>query len=740
MKMIRMKIFLLLSFCVLALSACHENVVDEISKQGNKATIYLATKGMTGDAGNQSEVLIDNVFAFRFLDGLLVQKFEHIKLGSNASFDLHFTERRGTLVLWANATEFLTDSTFREQITTEEEFLAYTATAEQMSKSGLTMTASVDLDAANVEIHVQMKRSLARVDLKSEFEGVKVRKVTLHGISDMGFVNDVPAIVSPETSTSWVKEFEDEIGAENVQTLFYPCEQPKAAYNVEVDVLVEGAWRKLTTKLNAINRNTIYTIKVYGNGSTIGVAVLEDDWQNGNGVTSGQFIKGLIDMETSVLSEDVRVSETGDTLFLPYIGAHVQLALKANLGAEVIMRGNINGVEIQRKDTRSLVPVAEFDVRSSHRFPGKAAEYLYLDIMEGATRMGRVVVVAEANPIELAGLIKLDENGVCNFNRYVDGELGVIALPEGKTLSLRFPEGEKEWVRLVPIETRNNAFRIEGGWKPNDPEADGRLQQVELVIDDVARTNSEIYTLIRKNWGLPVVNINGTWWCRYNLRGNVKNFEDQITLGTNPVGEEGIAEYLKNCTDEEFIAIAGDQYQAGNQESLKLKPVGEGFVYDGFNPNNQTDFGSLEPTYMAPDGYMIPDYDDYRFFTWGENVNLGYGSNVFNNKLGQRINYSITERNITIEGVNYGIMHVYDYVYDGQHWVLLGLGHQYNATEISRMSIIFATYGRNGKSWMMEGYRQSGDGSGNWYKYASHNAQKTRMIRCVKAPVEYIYE
>ena len=60
---------------------------------------------------------------------------------------------------------------------------------------------------------------------------------------------------------------------------------------------------------------------------------------------------------------------------------------------------------------------------------------------------------------------------------------------------------------------------------------------------------------------MPVVNINGTWWCRYNLRGNVKNFEDQITLGNNPVGEEGITEYLKTCSDEDFVAIknaAGD--------------------------------------------------------------------------------------------------------------------------------------------------------------------------------------
>lgn len=32
------------------------------------------------------------------------------------------------------------------------------------------------------------------------------------------------------------------------------------------------------------------------------------------------------------------------------------------------------------------------------------------------------------------------------------------------------------------------------------------------------------------------------------------------------------------------------------------------------------------------------------------------------------------------------------------------------------------------------------EGRGNWFKYTGNNAQKTRTIRCIKTPVEYIYE
>lgn len=723
---------------VLVLVGCREEVMEGISNQENKATICLMAEGMPGGVSSHWESMVNNVYGFRFVNGLLVQKFEPIKISAEGSFDLHFAEKRGTLVLWANATGFLDDSNFTEQVTTEEEFMMFTAMAEQMSLNGLTMTASVDLDNTGSEIHVQMKRALARIDLKSEFEGVKVRKVTIHGIFDEGYVNDVAAELLDKEPSVWVKEFAEEQATKNLQTIFYPCGQPKGTYQIEVEVSQDGAWRKLTTALKTIERNTIYTIKIYGNGSTMGIAILEDDWQSGDGTSSDQLMKGLIDVESSVFSEDVRVNDNLDTLFLPYVGSTVSLVLKAIPEARVEIKGNVDGLEIRQNTAKSLVKVAGFNINAEHRFPGRTNEYMYLDVWDADVKIGRVVIMVEANPIRITGHIELDENGVCDFNRYIDGDLGSITLPEGKTVNLRFPEGERQWARLVSL--TENTYRVEGGWKPNDPEADGRLQQMEMVVADANRAQEEVYRIIRRNWGLPVVNINGTWWCRYNLRGNVKRFEDQITVANDPVGPEGITEYLKNCSDEEFLAMVGDQYQAGNQDGLKLKVEESNFLFEGFNPANQTDFGSFDPESMAPDGYTIPDYQDYRFFTWNESANLGYGSNVFNNLLGQRISYSIIEKDITIEELNYGVVHIYDYVFEGEHWVLIGLGHQYNATAIARMSIIFATYGRNGKAWMMEGYRKAGDGRGNWYKYASHNAQKTRMIRCIKTPVEYIYE
>lgn len=285
----------------------------------------------------------------------------------------------------------------------------------------------------------------------------------------------------------------------------------------------------------------------------------------------------------------------------------------------------------------------------------------------------------------------------------------------------------------------SNTYRLLGGWKPNDPKADGREQAGELIITNEDGSHPETYTIRRLNWGLPVVNINGTWWCKYNLRGNVKNFNDQILINSDPAKDSSLADYLTSCSDDEFLHILGDQYQAGNPEGLQLTHNGASFYYEGYK--SQTDnFGTLAPTVMAPDGYQIPDFDDYRFFTGSTNFNLGYfNPGAFNNGLGQRLNFKVVERNATFQGLQYGPITFYDFEYEGNHWTLCGLGHQWDAANISKMMILLATYGNGGNTWMMEGYSHS-DGRGNWFKYAGNNAQKTRTIRCIKTPVEYIYE
>jgi len=730
------------SLMILFLCGCNSD--NDIQGRLPEGTIgvRLIASGMAEGETSDAECRVNEVEGFRFEEGVLEEIFDRLNPDSEGTCHLQPLQMRGTVYFLANAGEIIRKAALQVGQTTLEEFLDLQATVDELTASGMVMTGRVELDREMISATVAMKRCVSRIDLDSSFEGVKVNNLKIKNIVPSGYVNERQEAQSPEEidPTELMKDFGEEPFENRKETLFYVCEQGGRQYDVELMVTTaDGAWHRLKTSFSAIKRNTIYTLKVYGNGADARVEVMTDDWENGISSESGQLLKGLIDKNASELSEGVEINERGDTVFVPYQESDFQLSLLAEEGTRLIVDGMAEGVNVvPQVAARGLQQLAKVSVSSSRKMPGSVQEYIYLDVYKQNVCTGRVVLVFRPNPIKLTGKIRFDGNAVCDFNTYIDGELGILTLPEGKVLKTEIA-GTAPWMKVEAGETAGT-YRIIAGWKPNDPDADGRVQEARLLIADADGSRQETYTIKRQNWGLPVVNINGTWWCKYNLRGNVKNFSDQILIKNDPVSEESkVFEYLKTCSDEDLLKAMGDQYQAGNQDGLKLTHEGDTFYYEGYQ-GTSGNFGTMDPTEMAPDGYQIPNYNNYRFFTWNENCNLGYNTwGVFNNGLGQRMNFSVAERTLVVDGVEYGTIGLYDFVYNNTHWTIFGLGHQWADKSISNMMVLLATYGNVNNTWLIEGYPKS-DGRGNWFKYSNNNAQKTRTIRCVKTPVEYIYE
>lgn len=722
------------------LSGCQKENIRQDNAADGSLRISIISSGMNYGITTESETNIHTLDAYHFENGILSESFNSLQIDEKGVCRLDIKQKNGMLYFLANDANITSRANLTNNVTTLEEFLQLTATADEMTSKSLLMSGHTELDGENNSLSVSLKRAVARIDLESAFQDAEVNSITIRDIALTGLVNEGgdKSVLTNIEKTDLTKDFGEQPFKNKKESLYYLPEQTADGHAVEILMAVNGGWHRLKTTLPPLKRNTVYTLKVYGNGANLNVEVLTDNWENGDSSESGLTLKGLVDKENSQLSEGVTVNERGDTVFVPSWNSNFQLTLAAESGAQVSVLGKVEGVTVTpASQSKSLSPVAEFNVSSRQKMPGSKSEYMYLDVYNDQIQTGRVVLVFTPNPVQMSGLIEFDQNGECNFNRYVDGELASLILPEGKTATLKFAEEEAHWMKLAP--EGGNTYRLLGGWKPNDPKADGREQAGELIIADEDGSHPETYTIRRLNWGLPVVNINGTWWCKYNLRGNVKNFNDQILINSDPAKDSSLADYLTSCSDNEFLHILGDQYQAGNPDGLKLTHNGASFYYEGYK--SQTDnFGTLAPTVMAPDGYQIPDFDDYRFFTGGTNYNLKYfNPGSFNNGLGQRLNFKVVERNATFQGLQYGPITFYDFEYEDNHWTLCGLGHQWDAANISKMMILLATYGNGGSTWLMEGYSHS-DGRGNWFKYAGNNASKTRTIRCVKTPVEYIYE
>ena len=734
MKILR---YIYLPVFLIALCACTADDFRDSTTVAEPLSVRFSMPNQQNSGGLSSE--IDNISAFRFEDSILKEVISNISINEEGVADINMASTRGNLYFLANAARIIEDNNFQVDNTSEEDFLSIKSDMEGMNHRGITMTGKADLTGNDDKnFTVAIRHSVARIDLESYSVDANVHSVRIKNVASQGYVFEQEGKVEDIFDKEDVfKDFADTPFSNKKETIDYLPEQYGKRFQVEVLITVNGAWKRLRAELPEILRNKVYTLKIYGSGADFAISVDTGDWEYGTGSETEDVYKGIVDIDNSILSDAVYVNKNRDSVFVESWDNSFTLAILSEEGADCRIDGNVDKVDMEFISSRSLVTNSrKLNVRSKLKMPGVAEQYAYINVYKNDVLRDRVVLVFKANPVKLEGHLNFDENAMCDFARYIDGEVAVITLPEGKNISLSFADDSPEWMKLE--EDGNNRFRLLAGWKPNDPDADGRIQTAQITISDGSNQHIETYTVKRQNWGLPVVNINGTWWCKYNLKGNVKNFTDQILVSNEPAGGN-LADYMSSCSDAEFLNVIGDQYQAGNQEGLSIVHNGEGFVYENYNTKSDN-FGTLSPTFMAPDGYEIPDYDDFRFFNWGNNSNLGYHNpGAFNNGLGQRLNFKVVERNASFLGNEYGPITFYDFEYEGEHLLLCGLGHQWNETSIAKMSILFATFGNKSNTWSIEGYSQS-DGSGNWFKYSANNQNKTRTIRCVKTPVEYIYE
>lgn len=731
---------------LLSTAGCADDGMPDAGPNAVPLAVRLHAVSPEGSDAADAESSIRSVTGYRFENGVLREVISGVHAGHGELYTFSSASPHGELHLAVNAAGIEAFGTLIPESTTLDTFRMLDASLDEMTLDGLAMTGSLVLDGTEASAatrSVNLRRSVARIDLLSRDAEVEVYSVTIRRIADRGYVAENGTSSTP-SSASWT-DFRRDYGDAPLtmarQTLLYLCEQPNDGMEVEVVARFDGGWHRLKNTLPAqLLRNTVYTLEVHGRGADAGVTVTAGNWAEGSTVESAPILRGLVDVGASELPEGVRLNAACDTVFIPHVAGALRLVLRGEAGSEVIVDGEVRGVSVTpERMTRGLETVAAVSVTTPLRMPGTKDEYIGLTLARDGVMSGRVTLVFAANPVRIEGLLQLDETGTCDFGRYIEGELARITAPEGAELRLEFASGESRWMALVPQE---GGYRLLGGWKPNDPQADGRVQEGFLVIADAGGSAVERYAVRRRNWGLPVVNIGGTWWCKYNLRGDVSRYEDQVLIADDPAGDADLADYLIAADDADLLALLGDQYQAGNPQGLPLRHDGSDFYHEGMASSGQN-FGTLDPTTMAPYGYRVPDYDDYAFFTQSENYNLGgIGERTFRNAAGEELTIRIQERETEFFGHAYGTIAVYEFRSGDSVWVLAGLGHQWApaAGNIARMSLLLATYGNGSKTWMMEGYANADRPGQNWFKFVANNSTKTRVLRCVKTPVEYLYE
>lgn len=717
----------------LSLISCSKSAVE--SGEDRQVRVRMQLSAASGGE-------INEVTAWRFESGFLQEVLRPVDGSAEDVLVFSPEENSGRMYFMANASGLNAAGQFVPGEGREEDFTAMTAHVDEMMSGGLLMTGQVELGGSpGGTITVGMLRPVARIDLYTPEAEVQVTGISISGLGASGYVWPQQEVGSSSDmgSLDFRRDYSAAPLSDVREVLLYVPEQSMdQGAEVEIEALVSGGLHRLRVSLpETLLRNNVYTVQVRGNGTGVSASLLYGGWESGGASSSDPVSSVSVDMENSLLGEGVRVSPGRDTVYFPYVGGSWRLALDAAPGTSASVEGSVRGVSVTVGEGALAV-----DISGELRMPGTEDALMWINVSEDGVNTGKVALVFDASPVIIGGMIVLDENGTCDFGRYVDGELGTVEIPSDKVLTVE-TASEALWLRAD--KTGDSAgvsrYRVLGGWRPNDPTADGRTQQARLVIADEDGRNREEYIVRRRNWGLPVVKMGNTWWTKYNLRGDVRSFEDQITCNEDPVTGRNIMEVLESISSDSLLLMMGDQYQAGFHEGLPLRHDGEVFYHEGMRPSGQN-FGLLDPQLMAPDGYQVPGYDDYAWLSANDNHNIGgVGTRTYNNRHGDLIRVTVVERDVDFLGYNYGTVSFYGFESGESQWALFGLGHQWinTAGSIARMHLLLATHGNADKTWVMEGYAASDRPGQNWLKFTPQNHIKTRTIRCIKTPVEYIY-
>lgn len=707
----------------------------------------------------EGEDRIAEMKACVFADGKLAKVYDGINV-TDGSFKLTVKETSGTLYMVANAEEAGAWHDMNVGTLTEEEWKQRTVTMKN-DKAVSFFTGSLSLDEyrGGDSAPLVLKRGVARFDVRmATDEGVKLNGILLEHVATSAYLLPQLSVLSPETAfTSMEARFETPVST-NMQGIFYVYEQASEGMKAILDVTVDGSPKKLEAAIPSagIKRNAVYTFNLHRDA--VKVIVDEWDYEEDIDLTPGYTDKIVIDEEKSELF-GAGVTEDGTGLDISYLPSEMKLYLKSKNELELFYQGdeivtvtpltNEQGQVVKNafKIKKLLAPIGYVAKPSAIKFRRKGMTEVYEE--------DRIALSFEENPNKVSGMMTFDLNNTCDFDRYVENEVGLFELTEGKELEVDCGE-EDPWLKSEYVDSLQ-AYRIIAGWKPNDPKGDGRQQTAKILIRDKGQRVSESvsieeYTVIRRNWSIPVVKLQGIWWSKYNLRGDARKYEDQVLTPEDPAAKAGksLFDYLNSCSDEEYFRIFGSAYQSGSSQGLTLTYDGK-WHFPGFVTGNPFFMSAVDKKMMAPDGFELPSKDDFRSLVWSYDVGLGskptdwFSGGAWN---GLRGNLKFENRTeLTLNGGTMDVHHHAVFFTKNEtettpvsdEFVWYGPSCQRTETEaLDGRYIFFATSTEENGRWTL-----NCSGNNNMFKfelYATGAEDRTHIIRCVKSPVVYQYE
>lgn len=746
-----------------ALAACSES--PETTPAGGvggtalriRATAFAPGSGAAAVAGEET---IRRVDAYLFEAGRLTRIFGELPLSATGC-DLQLDKLSGTLYVVADGRPELLDTAPEEGLS-EQEWLAATIGGDTPAAERFS-TARLDLSEVTpgaAAVPLALTHGTARIDLRLRVAGeAAVEALTFADAACSGPLWPGVEALTPEAAG--LRDLEIRPGEPltgDTSGVAYLYEQDNASLRVRLEARIDGKPCLLEGALpRPLLRNHIYTVTVRKDVTDVDARLTVEAWGDGGETPLDPDLDTplTVDEQRSEIPDGVRVADGGRGLVLPYTDTEVLLAVACDSQLEVIPMPDFPLVVEEVSAGVTPDDVNLFRIRKGLFAPNREAADVPIRFrrkgLEQFYPEDRILLTLEANPSRTQGALEFDNaEHTVDFERYVDNELGRFVLAEGKRLEVEFDPGEDPWIRLAEADGDARTVRVVAGWRPNDPTADGRRQAARLVVSNLGDgSQREVYTVVRRNWGLPVTWFHGVWWCKYNARGRSRHFEDQILSSADPAVEAGksLYEYLASCSPEEYFDLWGWGYQGDSGQGLRVVEQDGKAVLDGFSTGVTVHINKLPADALSPDGYELPsmeefnrvfDATDYIWMMWSGSHTLRTpweGHSAI--KRTQQRRSDVTVGSLTLNELISVRMWSPDFPDDeGITWY--GAAAQWNADGIRHSNhynnILFGVHSPEGSGWYITG------GMGNLYMTKNGAGTKdTRTLRFKKSAVEYVY-
>ena len=746
-----------------ALGACSESpaIFPGDSATGGVVRITAApfASGSGADAV-EGEDAIRELTAYLFEEGVLTRVYESLPV-TGYGCDLRLDRLSGRLYVVANVIPTVCAAPPAPGLSEEEWLGATVGTAEDPTVGFSTGRLDLGtLPAGTSPVALSLTRGVARIDLRLRVAGqAAVETFTLCDAARTGYLLPRESVSTPDGAG-----YADLEGAlpqpltDDTPGVAYLYEQENTRLRVRIEATIDGRPCTLEGALpQTLVRNRVYTVTLRKDVTDTEARLEVEAWNDGGATDLAPDTDSPLRVDTSRsrIPEDVRIGEDGRMLELPYTATEILLAVESDSQLEVLPHAAFPLTVEEVSTGSSPDDMNLFRIRKSLYAPNRpSSEIPVLFRRKGLEQVypeDRILLRLEANPSRVEGGVSFDNSAyTVDFGRYVDNELCLFVLPEEKQLAVEFDSGEDSWIQVSESADRSNAFRVLGGWRPNDTTANGRRQAARLVISNRADgSQREEYTIVRRNWGLPVTWFHGVWWCKYNARGNSRRFEDQVLSSADPAVQAGkrVIDYLSSCTTSEFYDLWGWAYQGDSGQGLRVVDRDGVAVLDGFASDASVHINKLPADALSPDGYELPtmeefnrvfDATDYIWMMWN-------GTHVLKEPWEghSKVSRAQQRRNDLVVGT----LALSDLIsirmwspdfpeHEGITWY--GPAAQWNADGIKHANhynnILFAVHSPEGSGWYMNG------GMGNLYMTKNGAGTKdTRILRFKKSPVEYVY-